>query len=400
MPSRRAAPRSRRGRHPRGLERARRSGPRTSSPSCGPRSRSPRSVLPAGGLALSCRAEGVPAAAWPFLVATSVIHAVYFYVLGRAYGSGEFSLVYPIARGLGVALVPLAAFFFLDERPSTLGALGVLLVVAGIVGINLSAARPARRRRRAPRPGRLRRGHGLGRSSPGSPSPPTRSWTRPGSRASTRSRIIAILGRGDELCSSRPPWCAGGRARRASGGPTGAPSWWPRRSTSPAISSCSSPFASRRPATWWRRARSPSCSRWLIGRLWFGEREGGAAARRRQPRAGRRDLRGAGALDAQSARISHSSPRRRSTEAAGAADSRTRKPGREQRAPPRPAATGNGRAVAALAQRVEAAEQGAARLENGAHHLHVVRAARGIDGAEARVLPHRVEGLGDSRRRA
>ena len=84
--------------------------------------------------------EGVPAAAWPFLAATSVIHAVYFYLLGRAYGSGEFSLVYPIARGLGVALVPFAAFFFLGERPSALGALGVLLVVAGIVGINLSAA--------------------------------------------------------------------------------------------------------------------------------------------------------------------------------------------------------------------------------------------------------------------
>ena len=95
-------------------------------------------LLPVGWVFLP--PEGVPGAAWPFLVATSVIHAVYFYVLGRAYGSGEFSLVYPIARGLGVALVPLAAFFFLDERPSPLGALGVLLVVAGIVGINLSSA--------------------------------------------------------------------------------------------------------------------------------------------------------------------------------------------------------------------------------------------------------------------
>ena len=84
--------------------------------------------------------EGVPAAAWPFLAATSVIHALYFYLLGRAYGSGEFSLVYPIARGLGVALVPFAAFLFLGERPSALGALGVLLVVAGIVGINLTSA--------------------------------------------------------------------------------------------------------------------------------------------------------------------------------------------------------------------------------------------------------------------
>ena len=84
--------------------------------------------------------DGVPDVAWPFLVATSVIHAGYFYVLGRAYGSGEFSLVYPIARGLGVGLVPVAALFVLDERPSPMGALGVLLVVAGIVGIHLDAA--------------------------------------------------------------------------------------------------------------------------------------------------------------------------------------------------------------------------------------------------------------------
>lgn len=88
--------------------------------------------------------EGVPRPAWPFLVATSSIHAAYFYALGRAYGSGEFSLVYPIARGLGVALVPVAAVFLLDERPSPLGALGVLLVVAGIVGINVAAAGPRR----------------------------------------------------------------------------------------------------------------------------------------------------------------------------------------------------------------------------------------------------------------
>jgi drug/metabolite transporter (DMT)-like permease len=88
--------------------------------------------------------EGVSRAAWPFLVATSSIHAAYFYALGRAYGSGEFSLVYPIARGLGVALVPVAAVFLLDERPSPLGALGVLLVVAGIVGINVASAGPRR----------------------------------------------------------------------------------------------------------------------------------------------------------------------------------------------------------------------------------------------------------------
>ena len=67
--------------------------------------------------------------------ATVVVHALYFYALGRSYRSGEFSLVYPIARGLGVALVPVLAAIVLDERPSPLGALGIGLVVDGIVAL-------------------------------------------------------------------------------------------------------------------------------------------------------------------------------------------------------------------------------------------------------------------------
>jgi len=98
--------------------------------------------LPAGGL---------PVAALPYLAATIAVHAVYFYALSRAYGSGDFSLVYPIARGLGVALVPVLALVLLDEPLSPLGSLGVLLVVLGIVAINLrrpAPADPARRTRR------------------------------------------------------------------------------------------------------------------------------------------------------------------------------------------------------------------------------------------------------------
>jgi len=78
---------------------------------------------------------GVPGAAWPYVIATIALHALYFYALGRSYRSGEFSLVYPVARGLGVALVPVFAALLLDERPSALGALGIALVVSGIAGL-------------------------------------------------------------------------------------------------------------------------------------------------------------------------------------------------------------------------------------------------------------------------
>jgi len=76
--------------------------------------------------------QGFRAAAIPFVVGTVVLHALYFFTLGRAYASGDLSLVYPIARGLGVALVPLAALGLFDERLSPLGTLGVSLVAAGI----------------------------------------------------------------------------------------------------------------------------------------------------------------------------------------------------------------------------------------------------------------------------
>jgi len=75
-------------------------------------------LVPVGLLGLA--AGGVPAAAVPFVIATIVIHAVYFYALGRTYRHGDFSRVYPIARGLGVALVPVVALVVFGERLSRL----------------------------------------------------------------------------------------------------------------------------------------------------------------------------------------------------------------------------------------------------------------------------------------
>jgi len=94
--------------------------------------------------------DGFASAAVPFILATIVVHALYFYALGRAYASGAYSLVYPVARGLGVALVPVLALFVFDERLSPAGTLGIALVVAGIAALHVLPGRPAG----APRLGR------------------------------------------------------------------------------------------------------------------------------------------------------------------------------------------------------------------------------------------------------
>jgi drug/metabolite transporter (DMT)-like permease len=79
---------------------------------------------------------GLPRVALPFVIATIVLHSAYFFTLGRAYRSGDLSIVYPVARGLGVVLVPGLALVIFDERLPPSGVLGVTLVVLGILSLH------------------------------------------------------------------------------------------------------------------------------------------------------------------------------------------------------------------------------------------------------------------------
>jgi drug/metabolite transporter (DMT)-like permease len=87
--------------------------------------------------------SGLPVRALPFVAGTILLHAIYFYTLGRAYATGAYSLVYPIARGLGVALVPIVAWLLLEERLPPLGITGIALVVTGVITLHrIPGARP------------------------------------------------------------------------------------------------------------------------------------------------------------------------------------------------------------------------------------------------------------------
>ena len=47
--------------------------------------------------------------AWPFIIASTVIHWGYYYALNVSYRLGDLSLFYPIARGLAPVLIALGA---------------------------------------------------------------------------------------------------------------------------------------------------------------------------------------------------------------------------------------------------------------------------------------------------
>ncbi|HEV7658179.1 MAG TPA: DMT family transporter [Mycobacteriales bacterium] len=88
-------------------------------------------------------------ASWPYLVGSVVLHVAYNLLLMRSYRLGEFSQVYPIARGTSPWLVALAAAVFAGEHLSPLRWLGVLVISAGLAslvfagGVPTRAARPA-----------------------------------------------------------------------------------------------------------------------------------------------------------------------------------------------------------------------------------------------------------------
>ena len=73
------------------------------------------------------------AASWPFLIASGLIHVVYFMLVALSYRHGELSFAYPIMRGSAPVVSAIAAALLLAESPSTGGWLGVLLISGGVM---------------------------------------------------------------------------------------------------------------------------------------------------------------------------------------------------------------------------------------------------------------------------
>ncbi|MFW6189441.1 MAG: hypothetical protein ACOC7T_03325 [Planctomycetota bacterium] len=90
----------------------------------------PLTAVPiAAGLMLP---HSFPPRIWAYLVPSGLICGAYFFFLARAYGSSDFTIVYPVARALPVLMV--AGVDVLRGRyPTGAGWVGMLVVVAGCV---------------------------------------------------------------------------------------------------------------------------------------------------------------------------------------------------------------------------------------------------------------------------
>ncbi len=81
-------------------------------------------------------AAPLPPSAWPFVVASGIVEALYFFALTRAYGLGDFSLVYPLARGAAPAPLALWATLFLGERLRPAGLVGLAIICGGLLTVS------------------------------------------------------------------------------------------------------------------------------------------------------------------------------------------------------------------------------------------------------------------------
>jgi drug/metabolite transporter (DMT)-like permease len=89
---------------------------------------------------------GLPeAAAWPFVIASVLIHLFYFAALIESYRAGDMGQVYPIARGSAPLLTAAATMALLGERIGWFGWTGIVVLTAGVLLISLRGGRDLKR---------------------------------------------------------------------------------------------------------------------------------------------------------------------------------------------------------------------------------------------------------------
>ena len=87
----------------------------------------------------------LPAAgAWPYILASGLVHIVYNISLIRSYGRSDLSVAYAIARGSSPLLVTLGAALFAQEAISPLHVLGIVMISGGILALALLDRRVSR----------------------------------------------------------------------------------------------------------------------------------------------------------------------------------------------------------------------------------------------------------------
>ena len=85
---------------------------------------------------------GMPAsAAWPWLIASAVIHLLYFAALIESYRFGDLGHVYPLARGSAPLMTAIASALLIGEHLSLRGWTGIVTLGVGVLLLSARGGR-------------------------------------------------------------------------------------------------------------------------------------------------------------------------------------------------------------------------------------------------------------------
>jgi drug/metabolite transporter (DMT)-like permease len=84
-----------------------------------------------------------PAAAWPFVLASAFLHVIYTLLLWASYQLGEFSQVYPVARGTAPWVVAVIEMALGHDLPAV-QLLGIAVISLGLISLALDGGRLSR----------------------------------------------------------------------------------------------------------------------------------------------------------------------------------------------------------------------------------------------------------------
>ncbi|MFE5214392.1 MULTISPECIES: EamA family transporter [unclassified Streptomyces] len=96
------------------------------------------------GLAVAPFVPRPAVAAWPFLLASAVVHIAYYALLMTSFRLGDFGQAYPIARGSAPLVVTVLAAVFAHEMPSGWAAAGIAVSCLGLTGVSVWGLRGRR----------------------------------------------------------------------------------------------------------------------------------------------------------------------------------------------------------------------------------------------------------------
>jgi drug/metabolite transporter (DMT)-like permease len=84
-----------------------------------------------------------PGAAWPFILASALLHVIYTLLLWASYQLGEFSQVYPVARGTAPWVVAVIEVMLGHDLP-VLQLVGIVVISLGLLSLALDGGRVSR----------------------------------------------------------------------------------------------------------------------------------------------------------------------------------------------------------------------------------------------------------------